>query len=201
MIPRLAFVALVSTASLALFSCSGKSRTTHPWFKTAPAEDNQVFEKILQSRKNKDFEEAIALARKGVNGKPPDDFLLQTVADTYFERAQEEPAKREQWVKLALQYSEQALQENPADIVNVFNVGESYLSAGMNMSRPGSCGYYEKSLERFEQLKADPALKNDSAIIEGELVSMNPYRQRLDEKIEQARQLATGCPTVNGSGG
>jgi tetratricopeptide (TPR) repeat protein len=195
MIPRLAFVALVLTASLALFSCSGKPRMTHPWFKTAPAEDNQVFEKILQSRKNKDFEEAIALARKGVNGKSPDDFLLQTVADTYFERAQEEPAKREQWVKLALQYSEQALQENPADIVNVFNVGESYLSAGMNMSTPGSCGYYEKSLERFEKLKADPALKNDSAIIEGELVSMNPYRQRLDEKIKQVRQLATGCPT------
>jgi hypothetical protein len=33
MIPRLPFVALILTTSVSLFSCSGKSTTTHPWFK------------------------------------------------------------------------------------------------------------------------------------------------------------------------
>jgi|HubBroStandDraft_6_1064221.scaffolds.fasta_scaffold436102_2 hypothetical protein len=175
--------------------------TTHPWLKKAPAEDNEVFERILEYRKKQDFDGAAAAADKGVNGKPPDDFLLQTISDTYFERAQQEDAtKREQWVSLAVQYSERALEKNPGDVVNVFNVGETYLTAAMNLHKPNGCSYYQKSLEVFERLKADPILKGEWGMIEGERVPIQPYRQRLDEKIKEVQQLAAGCPALPKNG-
>lgn len=168
--------------------------TTHAWFKIAPTEDNELFEKVLENRRNGDFDDAVTTALKGVKGKPSDDFLFQTIADTYFERAQKEPVKREQWVNLAVQYSERALVVNPGDIVNVFNVGESYLTAGMNRPKPSGCGYYRKSLETFERLEVDPILGGKSGTIEGERVSTGPYRKKLEEKIAQVRQLTAGCP-------
>jgi hypothetical protein len=165
----------------------------HAWFKSAPIEDNEVFEQVLEHRNRKDFDRAVAVALKGVNGKTPDDFLLQTVADTYFERAEADTAKREQWTSLAVQYSEQALQTNPNDLVNVFNVGESYLSAGMSLPNTEGCMYFKKSLDVFEQLKANSILQQKSGVIEGKDVYMMPYRQRLDEKIKQVRMSRAGC--------
>ena len=73
---------------------------------------------------------------------------------------------------------------------------ESYLSAGMNLQKPKGCNYYGKALEVFERLKADPILQNESEIIEGERVPMEPYRKRLDEKIKYTHQLASECPPV-----
>lgn len=193
-------VTMGTMAAFSVISCQKVSEkaevTAHPWFKLAPPEDNKAFESILEKRENKDFEGAVAIALNGVDGKPPDDFLLETIADTYFEGVQEEPDKREQWVKLAVQYSERASKTKPDDVVNVFNLGESYFLAGMNLSTPISCSYYKKALEEFQQLKADPILKNESGVIEGELVAMQPYRQKLDEEINQVRLLESGCPSI-----
>jgi tetratricopeptide (TPR) repeat protein len=190
----LVIVAAMGTGGIALFRNGNNAE--HPWFKLAPAEDNELFRKVLDYRNKGDFDAAVSVALKGIAGKPPDDFLLETIADTYFERAQKDPAGREQWVKLAVQYSERALEVNPTDPVNVFNVGESYLTAGMNLPTSSACDYYQKSLETLERLQTDPILKNESALIEGERVSMEPYRKRLGEKITQVRQLAAGCPAA-----
>jgi hypothetical protein len=196
-------IALV-TVALAGFAggpaiASGKHRdTTDAWSKVAPAEDAEVFEQVAACRQRGDFDGAVAVALKGVQGRPPDDFLLQTVADTYFQRAQADPAQRERWITLAVKYSEQALQANPSDVVNVFNVGESYLAAAMNLGKPRGCSYYDKSLGVFERLKTNPVLKGESATVEGQQVPMEPYRQKLDNHIKQARLMASGCPAVPG---
>ena len=186
-------VATVGAVGLGVLYERHYKTKTYAWFKLAPKEDNGVLERIEELRRNGDFEGAGVLALNGIDGKPPDDFLLQTVSYTYFERAQAEPAKRSQWVGMAVQYSERALQANPGDVVNVFNVGESYAIAGMNLSKPEACVYYEKALDIFEHLKTDPILKNDRAIIEGEGVPTEPYRVRLDAKIEQVKMLHDSC--------
>jgi tetratricopeptide (TPR) repeat protein len=196
----LIILAALVTGSAVLCHERGET-TTHTWFKKAPAEDNEVFEKILAYRKKQDFDGAVAVANNGVNGKPPDDFLLQTISDTYFERAQQEDAtKREQWVRLAVQYSERALETNPGDVVNVFNVGETYLTAAMNLQKPNGCSYYQKSLEVFERLKVEPILKGEWGTIEDERVPIQPYRQRLDEKIKEVQRLVAGCPAIANNG-
>ncbi len=172
-----------------------EEKKTGAWFKVAPPEDQEVLQKVLQCTKKGDFDSAVTLALQGVNGKPPDDFLLQTIAYMYFQRAQEDPAKRMEWVSLAVQYSERALKANPGDVVNLFNLGESYQLAGMNAPVPSGCGCYRKSLEVFERLAADPILKNDWGVIEGERVRMEAYRQRLDDKVKEVRMAVSRCAT------
>ena len=152
--------------------------------------------KILEYRKGERFDDAVAIALKGVEGQPPDDFLLQTIADTYFQRAQMDKAKREQYVELAVQYSERALRASPENIVNVFKVGEDYLVAAMNFEKPSSCGYYKKSLEIFQRLQTNPELQGELGIIGGEQVHMAPYRERLEREIKETRLLAAECPVA-----
>lgn len=98
---------------------------------------------------------------------------------------------------MAVQYSEKALQAEPGDLVNAFNVGQSYRLAGMNSDKPRSCDYYRKSLEKFEQLKVDPVLQSERGMIEGEQVPMGPYRRALDYEIRLTQTLQSSCKSVS----
>jgi tetratricopeptide (TPR) repeat protein len=188
------FAPLAVLAASFIFAQKEKDETAEAWSKTAPAEDNKAFEQILEYRKRGDFERAITVAVEPVNGKQPDDFLLQTTAVTYFQRAQADQINKEKWVVLAVQYSERALQANPTDLVNVFNVGDSYMAAGMNLGKPLGCSYYEKALQAFDHLKANPALQGEWGTIEGERVLLAAYRQKLDQHMENLRVLSIKCP-------
>jgi hypothetical protein len=196
MVSRSAFVVLLLTLTVvSIVSCSSRpnQQTANPWFKRAPAEDNVLFERVLEFRKNKEFQEAVEIALTGTNGKMPDDFMLQSVADTYFERAQQDPNSQQLWVRLALKYSQQALESNPADIINVFNVADSYFAAGLNMPKPDACSYYATALKDFEMLRGNPLLMQESGVVEGETVSMGPFRHQLDERVKQVRSVVSGC--------
>lgn len=171
-----------------------KSETSNSWSKVAPVEDDSVFEQVLELRKKGDFERAAAVAIDPANGRQPDDFLLQATAVTYFQRAQADQPNKDKWVDLAVQYSERALQKNPDDLVNVFNLGDSYTAAGMNLGKPLGCPYYEKSLQVFNGLEADPRLQGKWGNIEGGRVRLAPYRNKLDERMKNLRMLAVNCP-------
>jgi len=177
-----------------VFAQREKVETRETWAKIAPAEDNKVFESVLEYRKTGDFERAVAVATESHNGRPPDDFLLQTTAVTYFERAQADQAHKEKRVELAVRYSERALESNPNDLVNVFNLGDSYMAAGMNLDKPLGCSYYEKSLQTFDHLRANPDLRGEWGTIEGERVRLEPYRQKLYEHMKNLQMLAAKCP-------
>ena len=191
------FVVLTGVLLLAL-GCNSAQQEDHDtaeaWSKAAPAKDNKVFEQVLEYRKRGDFERAVAVAIEPRNGEQPDDFLLQTTAMTYFQRAQADQANKEKWVALAVQYSERALEANPSDLVNVFNVAASYMAAGMNLGKPQGCPYYEKSLQVFQRLKVDPTLQSEHGTIEGKRVLLAPYRRKLDQHVENLRALAAKCP-------
>jgi hypothetical protein len=163
------------------------------WSKMVPDKDRKAFEKILECRKRSDFEGAISAALNSTTPGQEDDFLLQTVSDTYFERAQEDKANSEKWIEMALQYSRRSLEKNPADIVNNFNVAEAYLTAAMSLPKPKSCEFFARSLKAFENLRINPILKDKWGTIEGERVLMRPYRSRLDVKIKQAQIAVAKC--------
>jgi hypothetical protein len=188
------FALLAVQAPSCIFAQKEKIETAEAWSKIAPPEDNKVFAQVLEYRNRGDFERAIAVAVEPVNGKQPDDFLLHTTAVTYFQRAQTDQLNKEKWVALAVQYSERALQANPKDLVNVFNIGDSYMAAGMNLGGSIGCRYYDKSLQVFERLKAEPALQGEWGSLEGERVPLAPYRRKLDQHIENLRMLADKCP-------
>src|SRR5438105_5246349 len=83
-----------------IFAQKEKVETRATWSKIASAADDKIFEQVLEYRKVGDFERAVAVAvaAEPHNGKPPDDFLLQTTAVTYFERAQADQANKGKWV-------------------------------------------------------------------------------------------------------
>lgn len=151
-------VLAVLAASLG-FAQTERLEIREPWAKVAPTGDNRVFEQILEYRKKGDFERAAAVAIEQVNGEQPDDFLLQATAMTYFQRAQADRINKKKWVDLAIEYSERAFQANPSDLVNLFNVADGYMTAGMNLGKPEGCTYYEKSAEACERLESDPAIQ------------------------------------------
>ena len=196
------FVLLVVSATSNACSMTHQSQDTtkDAWVKSAPAQDNEVFENVLAARRRGDFDGALAIALRGVDGRSPDDFLLQVAADTCFERAQGDSSQRERWVELGVQYSEQALRANPKDLVNVYNLGMSYLAAGMNLQKPRGCSYYKKSLEILEDLRANPILKGEFGVMNGEKLPLEPYRHKLDDQIQQIRVLASGCSSATKSG-
>jgi tetratricopeptide (TPR) repeat protein len=177
-----------------MFAQKEKVKTQETWVKIAPAKDNKIFEHVLEYRRMGDFEHAVAAAIEPVNGKPPDDFLLQTAAVTYFQRAQADQTNKEKWVELAIHYSKRALEADPDDLVNIFNVGDSYMAAGMNLGKPAGCSYYEESFQTFDRLKANPGLQGEWGTIEGERVQLEPYRQKLEEHMKNLQMLARKCP-------
>jgi hypothetical protein len=189
------YTLLVFLAVSFILAQEEKGETGGAWSKIAPTGDNKVFEQVLEYRKKGDFERAVAVAIDPVDGKQPDDFLLQTTAVTYFQRAQADQTNKEKWVGLAVQYSERALQANPTDLVNVFNVGDTYMAAGMNLGKPLGCPYYEKSRQTFDHLKTDPGLQGEWGTIEGERVRLSRYRHKLDEHMRNLRMLAVNCPS------
>jgi tetratricopeptide (TPR) repeat protein len=171
--------ALLATLRSIAWSQHERGDSEEAWSKTAPDVDKDLFQQVLEYRKRGEFEKAVALATKPSHGKNPDDFLLQTTAVTYFERAQADQSNKEKWVSLAVKYSERALQANPKDLINVFNLADSYMAAGMNLPRPESCKYYEKSLNTFRRIEKDSALQGDWGTIDGERVRLQPYREKL----------------------
>jgi len=187
------FVLLAMVVALFVYAQKEKDESSSAWSKTAPAADNKQFEQILDYRKKGDFERAVAVATESINGKQPDDFLLQTTAVTYFQWAQADHVNKEKWITLAVQYSERALKANPTDPVNTFDLGDSYMAAGMNLGKPSGCPHYEKSLQLFEELRASPALQGEWGTIDGQRVRLLPYRQKLDGHVKNLRLLAAGC--------
>ena len=187
-------VLLVIAVAGFIFAQKEKDHVSEAWSKIAPAADNKLLEQVLEYRKTGKFELAVAVATHPANGKEPDDFLLQTTATTYFQWALADRTNKEKWVTLAVQYSERALRVNPTNPVNKFNLGDSYMAAGMNLGKPSGCPYYRKSLQAFLQLRADPVLQGEWATIEGEHVEVAPYRQKLDEHVKNLRMLAGECP-------
>jgi hypothetical protein len=183
-------------AAALLISCTGPKdhQTAEVWSMTAPVKDNERFEQVLEYRQKGDFEHAAAVAIQPTNGTPPDDFLLHTTAITYFQRAQVDQANKEEWVVLATQYSERAFHANPTEPVNTFNLADSYMTAGMNLGKPQGCTYYQRSLEVFLRLKADPALQGERGTVGGEKVLLAPYRRKLDQHIDNLRVVAATCP-------
>ena len=168
----------------------------HAWSKIVPDQDTKELEEALAYRKRADFVGATAFIERAISEKPTDDFLLGTASDIYFERAQADPASREHWVEVAVHYSEMALKAKPFDIVNEFNLGESYLSAGMNLQDSQRCTYLQKSLDIFERVRSDEMLKNEWGTIEGQRERMEPYRKVLDRKIKDVRLLTMKCSNV-----
>lgn len=191
---RLLWSVIALFAAVSALPQQTRGSEEHPWFKRTPESDIPVLKKILEYRSQKDWVRAIDAASSTMGPTGVDDFLLETLSDTYFERAQDDTPNRMRWVKDAVKYSERALKTNPADPINIFNLGEAYLTAGMNADRKAdACVYYQNSLHVFEGLKEHPTLKDEWGTIEGERVRIAPYRQSLENKIKQVRGLAAEC--------
>jgi hypothetical protein len=164
-------------------------------FQTIPAPYTTLFENVLKARQQGDFEGAARMALDSVRGDSSDDVLYRMASDSYFERAQTEPSRREELVKLGVQYSERAFAANPTDLIDAYDVAESYETAGMKFDGATSCDYFKKAEEHFEVLLMKQVFKQHSAVIGGEEVNVRPFRSKGNDKLKEVRQLiATHCP-------
>lgn len=195
--PSVAVVAVaVIAASLGwLYFQREQAEYSRAWFQRIPVTYNTLFENVLLARQRGDFEGATRMALDSVRGDSSDDVLYRMASDTYFERAQSEPSRRDEFVKLGVQYSERAIAANPANLVDAYDVAESYETAGMNFDGATSCDYFKKAEEHFEALLAKQLFKQHSAVIGGEEVNVRPFRSKGNDKLKEVRQLiATHCP-------
>jgi hypothetical protein len=162
------------------------------WAKVVPGADMPIVNAMLEKRRASDYAAAISLALSS-NGGSPDDSVLHAIADTYFERAQEDRERRGEWVVLAIEYSQRALNRNPDDLVNSYNLAQDYLTASMNSEKPQSCDWLQKSLNAFRNLNQEPRLKGYWARIEGHNVFLPPLRKKIGSNIALAESLNVRC--------
>lgn len=99
-----------------------------PWTLITPSQDVEVVTRMAQLRNEGRFDQAVELGLHSAKGQPGDDFIFQMIATTYFVRALHNKDQSGQWTKLGGDYSEKALDFNPTDVTNVFNVAENFMT-------------------------------------------------------------------------
>jgi len=136
------------------------------------------------------FDDAIQAGLQSVKGRASDYFIYQMIAQAYAYRAYKEPQQSSKWAGLAAEYADKAMNADPTDLSNVFNVGQTYALAGDNLPTSESCYYYQKAADVFRELT--PKLDGDRATIQGESFRLAPFRLHNSERLSDVtRQLAS----------
>jgi hypothetical protein len=94
------------------------------------------------------------------------------------------------WTKLGAEYSQKALDSDPNDIANVFNVGMNYMIIGDDLDT-GGCEYYRRAQTVFENLV--PQLQGESAETQGRIVRLAPFRRRNEEELSRVKERLQHC--------
>jgi len=136
------------------------------------------------------FDDAIQAGVQSVKGQPSDYFIYQMIARAYTDRAYKDPQQSSKWARLAAEYADKAMNADPTDLSNVFNVGQTYEIAGDNLPTSESCFYYQKAAGVFRELT--PKLDGDRATIQGKSFRLAPFRLHNSERLSDVtRQLAS----------
>lgn len=161
-----------------------------PWSLIAQTQQVAVATRMAELRDKGQFEDAIDLGLHSTTGRPDDDFIYHMVATMYFIRALHDKDRSGKWTKLGAEYSQKALDSNPRDIANVFNVGLNYRVAGDDLDT-GGCEYYRKAKAVFEGLR--PLLQADRAETQGRTVRLASFRQRNGEELLRTNERLRSC--------
>jgi len=160
------------------------------WAIMAPPQEIELATKMAELRRTDHFDESIALGLRSIRGNAGDDFIYQMIATTYFIRALHDKDQGGKWTRLGAEYSEKALDSNPKDIANVFNVGMNYMVAGDDLDT-GGCEYYRKAKAIFENLA--PQLRVDSAETQGRTVRLAAFRKQNQEQLLRVQRDLRHC--------
>ena len=161
-----------------------------PWSLLAPSQNVQTVTRIVQLRNEGHFDEAIDLGLHSVSGHRGDDFIYQMIATVYFMRSLHDKDQSGKWTKLGAEYSEKALESNPNDIANVFNVGMNYVTIGDDLDT-GGCEYYRRAQMVFENLV--PHLQGDSGETQGRTVRLGPFRKENEKALSRVKESLRHC--------
>jgi hypothetical protein len=166
-----------------------------PWALFTPNQQVAVVTRMAELRDKGLFGDAINLGLHSTNGHSDDYFIYQMIAATHFIRALHDKDQSGKWTKLGAEYSQKALDSNPKDIANVFNVGVNYRIARDDLDK-GGCEYYRKAKALFESLK--PLLQGDRAETQGRPVRLAAFRKRNEKELSGINERLRSCgPSAN----
>jgi hypothetical protein len=166
-----------------------------PWTLITPGQHVEVATRMAELRNKGRLDEAVGLGLHSVKGQPGDDFIFQMIAETYFIHALQDKDQSGKWAKLGAEYSEKALDLNPTDIANIFNVGVKYMIAGDDLDT-GGCEYYRKALMIFESLV--PRLRGNQGETQGRTVRLAPFRKQNEEYVSRLKSRLRHCQPTSG---
>ena len=155
----------------------------------APPEYINAATNMAELRNQGRFDDAVNVGLHSLTGKH-DDFIFQMIATVYFVRALHDKDHAGEWTKLAAEYSTKALDANPTDLANIFNVGVNYVVAGDELDT-GGCEYYRRALAIFNSLS--PRLHDDRAQTQGRSVRLAPFRTRNEDELSRVRGRLSHC--------
>jgi hypothetical protein len=171
-----------------------RAREGEPWALVAPGPQVDAVTKMVELREKGRFDDAIELGLRSTTGHAGDDFVYQMIATTYFIRSLSDKDQSGKWAKLGGEYSEKALNFNPTDIANAFNVGANYMIVGGDLDS-GGCDYYRKALAIFESLA--PRLQGDHAETQGRTVRLASFRKQNEEYVSMLKLKLRRCPQTS----
>jgi tetratricopeptide (TPR) repeat protein len=161
------------------------------WAMVVPSEYVNSMTQVRELEEKGQFDDAVRLALHSIGGRPSDAFIYQMVAQDYAYREYKIPQQSNAWAELSAAYSEKALNANPDDLSNIFNVGHTYEEAGDSLQTSDSCRFYKKAAELFEQLS--PKLQADVATIQGASFRLASFRQHNADELVRVRSQLASC--------
>jgi tetratricopeptide (TPR) repeat protein len=186
----LTLVAVVLMSAVAFYIY--RLQTSIPaWSLVWPSEYVDVVTQMKELEEKGLFEDEIQLGLRSVRQQPSDSFLYQIIAQAYAYREYKEPQHASEWAKLASEYSEKALNADPNDLSNIFNVGQTYRIAGDSLPTSESCFYYQRAVDVLEKLA--PKLQGNRATIQGVSFRLAPFREHNAEELARVKRELSSC--------
>lgn len=161
------------------------------WALTTPPGYGDVATRMMELEAKQQFDDAIQLGLGSLKGQAGDYFVYQLVAQAYGILEYRDPGQSGKWAILSAQYSDKAMDANPADLSNVFNAGDNYALAGDNLPTSESCRYYEKAASIFQALA--PRLQGSRATIQGQSFRLAPFRRENAERLADVKRKLASC--------
>lgn len=147
---------------------------------------------IIQDAAHDKWDQAIKLALARIRDERRDYGLYNQMAIVYLERAQEDTAHRDQWVRTATSYLDRAASLGPNDMANLLQVTQGYERAG-DLVRDG-CVYYKKALA--EGQKGLTVIPKDFVQVDNRRFPTQPVRTEFDDIIYRLQTKVRSCQST-----
>ena len=147
---------------------------------------------IGQDMSNGKWDQAVKLALGRIRDENKDSGEYFEVSTIYLARAEEDSARRDEWISKAISYADRAISLGSNDIVDLLGAARTYERAG-DLAKNG-CPYYQKALTASE--RGLSLMPKDFIRADGRQFPAQPLRTEFDGLVHRLQTKTSSCSPI-----